>query len=123
MAEVPDDVVREIAQRLGRPVMSVFYAALKQLGVVVLDGTKDEGHMAEDLELLRLDEADVAAVDGVLTGGAPGRRARERRRPWVCLRHFLPIYRWLKSDVGRIVTWTRASGSSGSPGILRSPFI
>ena len=46
--------------------MSVFYAALKQLGVVVLDGTKDEAHMAEDLELLRLDEADVAAVDAVL---------------------------------------------------------
>lgn len=63
---VNGDVVHGIAQRLGRPVVSVFYAALKQLGVVVLDGTKDEGHMADDSELLRLDEADVAAVDAVL---------------------------------------------------------
>ena len=59
-------VVRGIAQRLGKPVVSVFYAALKQLGVVVLDGTTDEGHMADDSELLRLDEVDVAAVNAVL---------------------------------------------------------
>ena len=48
---------------------------------------------------------------------------RRRHRPWVCLRRFLPIYRWLKSDVGRIVTWTRPSPGWGSLGILGSPFF
>jgi len=58
---------------------------------------------------------------GTISSYTRGMRLRRRRRPWACLRHFLPIYRWLKSDVGRIVTWTRASPGWGSLGIPGSP--
>jgi len=60
-------VVAEIASRLGRPPVSVYYRALIQLGVVVLDGTKSMDHMREDLEVFELDAADVAAIDGALS--------------------------------------------------------
>ena len=61
---VSGSVVSEIASRLGKPPVSVYYRALMQLGLVVLDGTKSTDHMREDLEVLEfeLDPADVAAV-------------------------------------------------------------
>jgi diketogulonate reductase-like aldo/keto reductase len=66
---VSGSVVAEIASRLGKPPVSVYYRALMQLGVVVLDGTKSMDHMREDLEVLEfeLDAADVAAIDGALS--------------------------------------------------------
>ena len=66
---VSSPVVAEIASRLGKPPVSVYYRALMQLGVVVLDGTKSMDHMREDLEVLEfeLDAADVAAIDGALS--------------------------------------------------------
>ena len=66
---VSGPVVAEIASRLGKPPVSVYYRALMQLGVVVLDGTKSTDHMREDLEVLEfeLDPADVAAIDGALS--------------------------------------------------------
>ena len=48
---VSGPVVAEIASRLGKPPVSVYYRALVQLGVVVLDGTKSTDHMREDLEV------------------------------------------------------------------------
>ena len=65
----PPAVVAEIASRLGKPPVSVYYRALMQLGLVVLDGTKSTDHMREDLEVLEfeLDAADVAAIDGALS--------------------------------------------------------
>ena len=66
---VSGPVVAEIASRLGKPPVSVYYRALMQLGVVVLDGTKSMDHMREDLEVLEfeLDPADVAAIDAALS--------------------------------------------------------
>lgn len=60
-------VVSEIALRLGKPPVSVYYRALVQLGVVVLDGTKSMDHMREDLEVFELAAVDVAAIDGALS--------------------------------------------------------
>ena len=62
-------VVAEIASRLGKPPVSVYYRALMQLGVVVLDGTKSTDHMREDVDVFEfeLDAADVAAIDGALS--------------------------------------------------------
>ena len=66
---VSSQVVAEIASRLGKPPVSVYYRALIQLGLVVLDGTKSTDHMREDLEVFEfeLDPADVAAIDGALS--------------------------------------------------------
>ena len=66
---VSGPVVAEIASRLGKPPVSVYYRALMQLGVVVLDGTKSTDHMREDLGVFEfeLDAADVAAIDGALS--------------------------------------------------------
>ena len=66
---VSGPVVAEIASRLGKPPVSVYYRALMQLGVVVLDGTKSTDHMREDLEVFEfeLDAADVAAIDRALS--------------------------------------------------------
>ena len=66
---VSGPVVAEIASRLGKPPVSVYYRALMQLGVVVLDGTKSTDHMREDLDVFEfeLDAADVAAIDGALS--------------------------------------------------------
>ena len=66
---VSGPVVADIASRLGKPPVSVYYRALMQLGVVVLDGTKSTDHMREDLEVLEfeMDAADVAAIDGALS--------------------------------------------------------
>ena len=66
---VSGPVVAEIASRLGKPPVSVYYRALIQLGLVVLDGTKSTDHMREDLEVLEfeLDAADVAAIDRALS--------------------------------------------------------
>ena len=66
---VSGSVVSEIASRLGKPPVSVYYRALIQLGLVVLDGTKSTDHMREDLEVLEfeLDAADVAAIDRALS--------------------------------------------------------
>jgi len=60
--------VAEISARVGRPPVSVFYRALMQLGLVVLDGTKDAAHMRDDVDALSfvLDSRDVAVVDGLL---------------------------------------------------------
>jgi diketogulonate reductase-like aldo/keto reductase len=66
---VSGPVVAEIASRLGKPPVSVYYRALMQLGVVVLDGTKSTDHMREDLDVFEfeLDAADVEAIDGALS--------------------------------------------------------
>ncbi|CAH0377940.1 unnamed protein product [Pelagomonas calceolata] len=66
---VSGPVVAEIASRLGKPPVSVYYRALMQLGVVVLDGTKSMDHMREDLEVsdFELDAADVVAIDRALS--------------------------------------------------------
>ena len=66
---VSGPVVAEIASRLGKPPVSVYYRALMQLGLVVLDGTKSMDHMREDQEVLEfeLDAADVAAIDRALS--------------------------------------------------------
>lgn len=62
--------LREIAQRYGRPLVSVYYRALIQMGITVLDGTRDRAHMKEDVAVLQggfvLTPEDVAVVDRML---------------------------------------------------------
>ena len=70
------------SQRLGRPLVSVFYRALIQMGITVLDGTKDPRHMDEDVGVVagggfELPAADVAAVEALLGAGGVGYGGRD----------------------------------------------